>query len=490
MKNFLLLFVMLFAFGASAEAGAVRLKVKRSSEQPEITAILGDSVFAQFTAVDLNIAGAKTMTLSEVEVRAYSSGNTETTILPHFFKSVCLIANTSPGNSSVAEMSVVAEMIVDESVGQNMFIYVNHVFEDDAKFTVVAIPREDVFYQSDKTIGLAVVAVKAVASGKTIKARGKLPIMGTEQLIKTTAYAGKIYWNKQQFYDNGNFYQSVCIRADIDIVVKKIVFADLVSKDAVITTDVYGGGGDYPCVTDKMNGNTACNFYKKRELSAEETVGSLAGSTEGIYLPAGYFLYIVCKNDVRLVNQFSGNNHIVAVGKYLNYRYAPIKDEGEGKACFLAGTMVKMSDGTEKPIEDIKIGDSVWIGNGKSDKVKRILSQNDPEWLCIVAGKQVVFTVPDQLFFVVAHEADGKPSPVNEIVYPAIMVKVGDMIRNDKGELVVVTTVSRIFKNEVPKRNGRWRHVVVTETLVYSSNFSPRFLCLRKRGLFFLYYLL
>lgn len=467
MRNILLLLAVLFAFGASAEAGAVRLKVKKSEVQPEVTAILEDSVFAQFTSIEVGVIGSKAMVLNEIVVRVYSSRN-ELLKVGDFFKGVYAVANTSPGNSSAAEMSVIGETIVDEIIGQGqeVVIKINHTFGDDARFTIVAIPKEDVFYQNDKTIGLAVIAVKATTDNKTVKGRGRFPIMGTEQLVKTTAYAGKVYWNKQQFYNNGNFYQAIYVHADVDVVVKKIVFADLISKGAIITTDVYGGGSDYFSVVDKPNGNTACNFYKKRELSEKET--AMLGNSDGIYLPAGYYLYIVCKDDVRLVNQFSVNNNLVVVGAYLNYRYAPVKDEGEGKACFLAGTMIKMSDGKEKPIEEVKIGDSVWVGDGKSDKVKGIIRKNDPEWLTIVAGKQIVFTVPDQLFFVVAQEADGKPSTVNEIVYPATMIKVGDIIKNDKGEVVTVSAVSHIVKNKVPT----WDLVLRNKTFYYADGFK------------------
>lgn len=471
MKNFLLLFVMLFAFGASAEAGAVRLKVKRSSEQPEVTAIAGGQVFAQFTTME--IVGVKNgkMALDGVRVEIYSDGKfwpENTLTIGQIFKSVCLIANTSAGNSSATERTIVASLDIGYSDGFSVVLLANHWFGDNARFTVVGTPRDEAIYsQNGRTIGLAIVAVDASNEGKKAKAIGRFPIMGTEQIVSANAWAGTVYVGKTVYYDNGSIYPAIYMWGTTDVVVKKIAFQQHLSKDAKVAI-LYNGIKEYVCLVDEANNLTACNFYtKERELSDGKGIENLSAGSEGIYLPAGNVLYMYSPNDSLLLNHLVDLNDIVVVGATMNYRYSP-QQEGEGKACFLAGTLVKMSDETEKPIENVKIGDSVWTSNGKSDKVIRIIRQNDPEWLCIVAGKQIVFAVPDQLFFVVAQEADGKPSPVNEIVYPATMVKVGDIIRNDKGELVAVTAISHIVKGNVPT----WDLALKSRTFYYADGFK------------------
>lgn len=455
MKKVLLLLAVLFAFGANVEAGA-RLKVKKSVDQPEVTAIIGGQVFAQFTAVEITGVKKGKMMLDGVKVEIYSDGKfgyENTPTIGEFFKKICLVANTSSGNNPAVERTIVASLDISKDVGLSVNFWTldtPHWFGDNAKFTVVGIPRDEVLYsQAGRTIGLAVVVVyTSDKKNKKTKVSGKFPIMGTEQLVNPNAWVGTVYVGKTDFYYDGSIYPAIYVWGTADTVVKKIAFQQYLGKDAKVVAQNYGVNKEYVCLVDEADRLTACNFYTKERELAVDDIESLSSGSEGIYLPVGNALYMYSPNDSSLFSHFVDLNHLVIEGAYMNYRYSPQQD-GEGKACFLAGTMVKMSDGSQKPIEKVKIGDSVWVGKGKSDKVKRILRQNDPEWLTIVAGDQVVHTVPDQQFFVVAQEADGKPSPVNEIVYPATMVKVGDIIRNDKGELVVVTAVSHIVKGKV-----------------------------------------
>lgn len=473
MRKFLLLLAMLFAFGASAEAGA-RLNVKKSADQPEVTAVLGGQVFAQFTTVEVTGVKKGKMALNNIRIEICSDGkfgvgNTPT--IGEFFKKVCLIANTSPGNSATVERTLVTSLDISDGDGFSVDLLSSHWFGDNAKFTVVGIPRDEALYShSGETIGLAVIRVDA-SDKRAKKARvlGRFPVMGTEQIVNPNAWVGAVYVGKTDFYYNGNIYPAICVWGTSDVVVKKLAFRKYLGKDAKIIIQNYSGNNkEYDCLVDGENVITACNFYTaERELSVNKDVESLSAGSEGIYLPAGSYLYVYSPNNSVLFNHLVDLNDIVVVGAYMNYRYAP-QWEDYGKACFLAGTMVKMSDGKEKPIEDIKIGDSVWVGEGKSDKVKGIIKKNDPEWLCIVAGNRVVLTVPDQLFFVVAQEADGKPSLVNEIVYPATMIKAGDMIKNDKREFVAVTAVSHLIKGNVPT----WDLVLRNRTFYYADGFK------------------
>lgn len=473
MRKFLLLFAVLFAFGACAEAG-VNLKVKKAEDQPEVTAIVGGQVFAQFTAFEITGVKKGRLLLDNVRVEIYSEGKfgvENTPPVDKVFKKICLIANTSPGNSETVERTIVSSLTISENDGFFVDLGTTHWFGDEAKFTVVGIPRDEAFSAyNGRTIGLAITGINASDKrGKKAKMTGKVPLMGTEQIINPNAWVGAVYVGKTDFYYNGSIYPAIYMWGTSDVVVKKIVFRQYLGKDAkVVVQNLSGINREDDCIVDEANNLTACNFYTaERELSADKGVDSLSSGSEGIYLSAGSVWYVYSPNDSSLLNHLVDLNDIVIVGAYMNYRYAPQVDD-YGKACFLAGTMIKMSDGKEKPIEEVKIGDSVWVGDGKSDKVKGIIRKNDPEWLTIVAGKQIVFTVPDQLFFVVAQEADGKPSTVNEIVYPATMIKVGDIIKNDKGEVVTVSAVSHIVKNKVPT----WDLVLRNKTFYYADGFK------------------
>ncbi|MEK7142522.1 MAG: hypothetical protein AAB818_02980, partial [Patescibacteria group bacterium] len=470
-----LLLVALFAFGASAEARVARLKVKKTADQPEVTAIAQGGVFAQFTAFDLDVVGGKgNLSLNNIRVEIYSEGKfgvENTPTIGKVFKKVCLVANTSSGNNETVERTIVSSLTINEGVGLSVDLGTLHWFGDNARFTVVGIPSDEAFYsENGRTIGLAVVAVNASdKKGKKAKISAKFPIMGIEQRIDPNAWAGSVYLGRTTLYEEGGIHPAIFVWGTTNVVVKKIAFQRYLDKDAKIVVRNYGNGvnKEYNCIVDKADNITACNFYKNIELSADNGVETLLSENDGIYLPAGSNMYIYSPNNAGLLNHFVDNNDIVIIGADMNYRYAP-QDEGEGKACFLAGTMIRMGDGLEKPIENIKIGDSVWVGEGKADKVKGIVRRNDPEWLSFVAGNRIIFTVPDQIFFTVAYNQDGKPSPINEIIYETSLLKVGDLIRSDKGEFVTITIINPIQKTKVPT----WDLILRSRTFYYANGFK------------------
>ena len=206
---------------------------------------------------------------------------------------------------------------------------------------------------------------------------------------------------------------------------------------------------------------TACNFYTK-----EHELGALYSEDDGIYLYSGSTAVFYSKNSASLFSEIDPND-IVVVGASMNYRYAPVNVTDEGKACFLAGTLVKMSDGSSKPIEMVAVGDKVWTGDKKSDTVKGIIKKHDPFWLSVVIGGKVVRTVPDQKFFVIAVEKDGNLSK-DEILYTALMLKVGDVVKDDTGKPVEVRAKSKIYEEKVPT----WDLVLRSGVFYYADGFK------------------
>ena len=454
MKKLFGLFIFVLALSVCADVNAKSaravVKVVKSEIQPEVTAIARGDVFAQFASFDLKLTRGKgAMDLVNIRVEIYSDGKFGAENVPtigQIFKKICLIANTSPGNSETVERTIISSLAISEDAGISVNLQMNHSFGDGARFTIVAIPKDDVFYNHNgKIVGLALTSVEVSQKGKPVKVIVRKIIMGTEQRVDQNAYAGNVYMGTTTLYSEGSIYQCLYVYATHDIVIKKILFKDYLSKDTAVSAMYYRGSKDYPCLADKDNKISACNFYKRKiELSVED---------DGLLLlPSGYWLYLYSKNDSLLLNHFVDPNDLVVVGASMNYRYAPTMVDG-GKACFLAGTLVKMSDGSQKPIENMKIGDSVWTGNGKSDKVKGIIKKNDPEWLSIVIGDKFVRTVPDQKFFVmavVAQEQGVVLSLKDEILYTALMLKVGDIVRDDTGKPVEVRAKSKIYKEKVP----------------------------------------
>jgi len=463
----LFLFAMLLLACANANAKGVRamVKVVKSADQPEVTAIARGEVFAQFTSFDLKIAGGrgrgrsrsnKAMDLVYIRVEIYSDGKFGAENVPtigQVFKSIHLVANTSPGNSEVVERTIISSLAISEDAGISVNLQINHSFGDGARFTIVAIPRDDVFYNHNgKIVGLALTSVEVSQKGKPVKVIVRKIIIGTEQRVDQNAYAGSVYVGTTTLYIDGSIYQCLYVYATHDIVVKKILFKDYLSKDAAVSAMYYRGNKDYPCLADKDNKISACNFYKNKiELSVED---------DGLLLPAGYWLYMYSKNDSLLLNHFVDPNDLVVVGASMNYRYAPIA-VGEGKACFLAGTLVKMSDGGNKLIEMVVAGDRVWLSDKASSKVKKVIEKNDHVWLYIVAGGRIIRTVPDQMFFVLG--GDGK-----EATKFASLIRIGDWIRNDNGEMSKVTKKSNQIAEKVPT----WDLVLEEGNFYYAEGFK------------------
>lgn len=317
---------------ASAKVDRVKtpvVKVVKSEYQPEVTAIAQGGVFAQFTGFDLKIVGRKgNLVLNSVSVEIYSEEIGESTpTIGQVFEKICLIANTSPGNSEASERRIIASLTVDENVGLSVGLGMLHSFGDSASFTVVGIPRVDAFYNfNGRTIGLAVIRVDVTDGNERVaKVRGSFPILGIEQMIDPNAWAGTVYFGRTTLYDEGRVYQAFFIHGTHDVFVKKMVFQGYQNQDAKVSVLGFVNE-EYSCLVDERNNLTACNFYKKeRELSANSTeTESLSSDTEGIFLPAGQSLLFYNKDDSALLNHFVDKNDIIVTGEAMKYRYAPI----------------------------------------------------------------------------------------------------------------------------------------------------------------------
>ena len=101
------------------------------------------------------------------------------------------------------------------------------------------------------------------------------------------------------------------------------------------------------------------------------------------------------------------------------------------KACLAAGTKISMADGSYKDIEDIKIGDVVKSSNGKivtDETVTNVVQREDP----IITINRALGAAPDEVVYL----ANGKTETAN-------LIKVGDQLLGQNGQVVTVTTIVR-----------------------------------------------
>jgi len=207
----------------------------------------GGQVFAQFTSVEITGVKKGKMLLSNIGVEIYSDGKfgvENTPTIGKIFKKVCLIANTSPGNSEAVERTIISSLTIDEGVGLIVDLGTLHWFGDNARFTVVGILRDEAVYsENGRTIGLAVVAVDASDKrGKKAKISAKFQMMGTEQRIDSSAWAGSVYFGRTTLYEGGSIYPAFFMCGTVDSIVKKIAFQRYLDKNAKIVVRNYGSG--------------------------------------------------------------------------------------------------------------------------------------------------------------------------------------------------------------------------------------------------------
>ncbi|MBX7145977.1 MAG: hypothetical protein K1X44_01570 [Alphaproteobacteria bacterium] len=85
------------------------------------------------------------------------------------------------------------------------------------------------------------------------------------------------------------------------------------------------------------------------------------------------------------------------------YGHDPYRDSN----CFVAGTMISMADGTKKPIEKVKVGDSVMSFQGTKDKPvgKKVtftsIRHNQPLYQITLADGRVIIATGDHPFLVI-----------------------------------------------------------------------------------------
>ena len=111
-----------------------------------------------------------------------------------------------------------------------------------------------------------------------------------------------------------------------------------------------------------------------------------------VYTPSGE----EGKTGSSLMNGFRVNR------KYPNYRIKPASDKFINNNCFIPGTSITMADGTVKPIEDIRVGDSVLTHQGRARQVIETFCHDvDGELLEIkVRGSnERLFVTPEHPFF-------------------------------------------------------------------------------------------
>lgn len=123
-------------------------------------------------------------------------------------------------------------------------------------------------------------------------------------------------------------------------------------------------------------------------------------------------------------------------------------------SCFVAGTKIKMADGTEKNIEDIKIDDEVLSFNETTgtNESKKVVSLNDPIHNDLIKvklsnGIEIMCTQDHPFYVEGLNIASYKPNLTNErynIGKEAIQLKQGDLVRLSTSSQTAVVGVEEL----------------------------------------------
>ena len=107
--------------------------------------------------------------------------------------------------------------------------------------------------------------------------------------------------------------------------------------------------------------------------------------------------------------------------------------EGGGDGCFLAGTLITLSNGMEKPIEDVRVGDKILgynedTGKNEISKVIQTFIHNNKSYL-ILNGKLKV--------------TPNHPLLINGLWNRADSVKIGDSLKDVNGKDVLINSIEK-----------------------------------------------
>ncbi|MDD3263019.1 MAG: hypothetical protein PHR61_04170, partial [Candidatus Absconditabacteria bacterium] len=120
------------------------------------------------------------------------------------------------------------------------------------------------------------------------------------------------------------------------------------------------------------------------------------------------------------------------------------------KNCFIAGTKIKMADGTTKPIEEVTTNDLVYSISGEKNKVIGILKKNSEEALYAFNNSNHYFVTEAHPFLSLNGWKSLNPDATNK-ENPGLMVtklSIGDILITEKG----TTTLFAI--DSIPNKQG------------------------------------
>lgn len=432
-----------FLMGARADVPNFVVSVYKSELQPAET-IMPEKAIIPFASIIVDPHGNPISPVeSSVVVRGVSDAfDNNSYDLNEIFSEIVVIANTSRGVSSAYERVIIGRGIFYDNIA-----YVSIDLPSLAEpilLTISGVTRgnSDLAGHNYEDISIDVIGFNLKLAEGNVAVDGQFPIEGSSQEVGAYEYRGYFNtYNSSIVNPKGYRKRALWVYADgDDIILSKVFFKSIKPgyKDKIFIYNPYNGATiDYDCVTDGLI--AACNFYgNESELSPAKRP---IPNAKGYLIPSGTGVYVY-SNKVKTMKRLQREKYgLVAEGWNYRYRILPggRYDDDGGKACFLAGTMVLMADKSEKDIKDIQSGDSVWISEGKSAKVAKVIKRVDSSWMMI----NNTATVPDQLFFF----RGSLMGVEGEFLKPASAANIGDVIENDKGGQTPVEYVS-IHKKE------------------------------------------
>ena len=135
-----------------------------------------------------------------------------------------------------------------------------------------------------------------------------------------------------------------------------------------------------------------------------------------------------------LLDTLYSTTYVQPITRGSDFQEAVPNEGAERGGCFLAGTKIKMADGTEKPIEEIKIGDKVQtFADEKNSVLESAIVQGKSNHLVgeyLIINNQLRVSLNHRLF-------------VNGKWQYAIFVKIGDELKSSNGQVEKVVTIER-----------------------------------------------
>ena len=172
---------------------------------------------------------------------------------------------------------------------------------------------------------------------------------------------------------------------------------------------------------------------------------------------------------VKLSNGISKLTDITIInGEHVVYNLSEVDSEHNyyandvlvhNRACFVSGTLIEMADGTEKPIQDIVVGDFVVSFNEKNNTFenKKVFSINSPIHDDLVEyvfsnGTKITCTYDHPFYVNGLNLASYKPTWTNsryELPSDVIEIKLGDVFKTSDNENVKLISINELDKVSV-----------------------------------------